>query len=425
MSSYSQKRPSDRKPFIWIASLVLILVILLSYYQCSNQKKEIVNPPEVSAPHKKLRILEATNPEVISPQETLRSLSFSLETSDPEELMKNLVLGLAKQDQDVIQSLKKSGSVTEAKLNLLTQLASEGKLSMVNLREVGELKLRRQARWAIDLEEGEKFYFEFNRKENNQWKLEQVIHSNKTGDTPKDVLEIADRFLQATLRQDFALAQSLSEGISDAKIAGLCILFEEGQYQLRKKNPLRPMFLREKEAGFITKVVSKNSEDRAELGVLLRREKEWKVNEVNLDSLLADYTKRHAGGDAYYSPLIKNPAGGDTIVIFFEFDESTLSLRQQHQLKIVAALLKVDQKKKIVISGHTDSLGTNDYNTGLSSNRARQVAQYLLGQGVPKAQIVTEGKGETQPRRPNQTQEGSDNPDGRKVNRRTEIYLDF
>jgi outer membrane protein OmpA-like peptidoglycan-associated protein len=53
------------------------------------------------------------------------------------------------------------------------------------------------------------------------------------------------------------------------------------------------------------------------------------------------------------------------------------------------------------------------------------VKEYLAAAGVAKSQIVTEGKGMSQPRRPNFTESGADNPEGRRVNRRTEIYLDF
>ena len=45
--------------------------------------------------------------------------------------------------------------------------------------------------------------------------------------------------------------------------------------------------------------------------------------------------------------------------------------------------------------------------------------------GVPHGQIETIALGKTQPRRPNTTVGGADNPDGRRVNRRAEIYLDF
>ena len=99
--------------------------------------------------------------------------------------------------------------------------------------------------------------------------------------------------------------------------------------------------------------------------------------------------------------------------------------RTEKQLDIVAGLLKLDSGKKLTLSGHTDSLGTDHYNNTLSVRRAEAVEKYLLGAGVPRTQIVALAEGEAKPRLPNQTETGEDNPSGRRANRRTEIYLDF
>ena len=149
------------------------------------------------------------------------------------------------------------------------------------------------------------------------------------------------------------------------------------------------------------------------------------MTEINLDELLADYANRVAGGDVYYTPLLKNPDGGDTIVLYFEFDEDALAPRSKRQLEIVALVLSTDPEKKIRISGHTDSLGSEDYNRGLSRQRAESVRRHLIECGVGAEQIVTEALGKSRPRRPNLTATGEDNPTGRRANRRTEIYLDF
>ena len=102
-----------------------------------------------------------------------------------------------------------------------------------------------------------------------------------------------------------------------------------------------------------------------------------------------------------------------------------MSPRTRRQLEIVAAMLKADAAKKITLSGHTDALGTKEYNNQLSASRADVVRDFLTAQGVPADQIVTLAKGASQPRRPNVTESGEDNPEGRRANRRTEIYLDF
>jgi outer membrane protein OmpA-like peptidoglycan-associated protein len=99
--------------------------------------------------------------------------------------------------------------------------------------------------------------------------------------------------------------------------------------------------------------------------------------------------------------------------------------RTRRQLEIVSMILRSDPGKKITLSGHTDALGTKDYNNDLSTRRADVVRDYLIQVGVTAGQIVTVAKGDSQPRRPNVTETGGDNPEGRRANRRTEIYLDF
>ena len=216
--------------------------------------------------------------------------------------------------------------------------------------------------------------------------------------------------------------------VSDAKIAGLCIIFEEAKYKLRLKKPLRAMFNRELTAGFMAHVEDESGEKAAEFGVSVQRsslDQPWQITEVNLDSLLADYATRVAGGDVHYTPLIKNPTGGDTLILYFGFDENDLTPRTQRQLDIVAGLLALDPTKKLTLSGHTDALGSDDYNKGLSEKRAKAVQSYLLEVGVPLTQITALAEGESKPRLPNSTESGEDNPTGRRANRRTEIYLDF
>ena len=66
-----------------------------------------------------------------------------------------------------------------------------------------------------------------------------------------------------------------------------------------------------------------------------------------------------------------------------------------------------------------------DSNNQLSARRADTVRDFLAAAGVSPSQIVTFAKGASQPRRPNVTATGHDDPIGRRVNRRTEIYLDF
>jgi outer membrane protein OmpA-like peptidoglycan-associated protein len=75
-------------------------------------------------------------------------------------------------------------------------------------------------------------------------------------------------------------------------------------------------------------------------------------------------------------------------------------------------------KTSLTIVGHTDDVGTNEYNQKLSERRALSVAQYLEGKQVNSLRLAISGKGEAQPIATNNT-EG-----GRQANRRVEIYVE-
>jgi hypothetical protein len=180
-----------------------------------------------------------------------------------------------------------------------------------------------------------------------------------------DSLGIADAFLQAVLRQDFEFARDFVDPatVSDTKIAALCILFEEGEYRMRAAKPLRAMFSRGDTVGYLAHVVAADGAQGAEFALNLRQPPapaNWLVAEINLNGLITYYANRIAGGDVYYSPFVKNPAGGETLALYFGFDEDAMSDRTRRQLEIVAAMLKGDPTKKITLSGHTDALGTED-----------------------------------------------------------------
>lgn len=363
--------------------------------------------------------------------------------NDPAALIAALVTAIESGNLNAIQQLATPEIIPAADLpKWQTLLQQAPKTHQPNgVREVGELELNQRSRWAIHLDTNGKpaaVVFADLRRNAAAWSLDalrltsadQAAQADPAQADGLDPLAVADAFLQAVLRQDFAAAKRYSDpaSLTDAKIAGLCILFEEGKYRLRQQKPLRAMFQRTDACGFLAHVETPDAGQPAQFALTLNRkssELPWKVAEINLDRLLADYAQRVAGGDEFYSPLVKNPSGGETLAVYFGFDEDQMSPRTQRQLEIVSRILMADPVKKITLSGHTDALGTDPYNRELSARRAVTVKEFLLQSGVRAGQIVTEAKGATQPRRPNVTETGQDNPEGRRANRRTEIYLDF
>lgn len=103
--------------------------------------------------------------------------------------------------------------------------------------------------------------------------------------------------------------------------------------------------------------------------------------------------------------------------IFFDFDKSVLKTSSYPELNRVLKYLSDSQVKKIEISGHTDSVGDEDYNEKLSQRRADAVFNFFRQNGVDPMQMEAKGYGESKPKVPNDTKEN------RGKNRRVEFKI--
>ena len=110
-------------------------------------------------------------------------------------------------------------------------------------------------------------------------------------------------------------------------------------------------------------------------------------------------------------------------MVNFEFDRTDITDQYRTDLDVLIDMVQKYPKYKIEITGHTDSRGSEAYNMRLSKQRAQVVADYLIEKGVKKEQLIVLGYGEERPIAPNSNPDGSDNPNGRFKNRRTEIKL--
>jgi len=102
---------------------------------------------------------------------------------------------------------------------------------------------------------------------------------------------------------------------------------------------------------------------------------------------------------------------------FFDFDKSVLKPVAKAKLDDLIDKIKSINLEVIIAIGHTDAVGSDDYNLKLSMRRSNAVKAYLVSKGVDKTRIYTEGKGESQPVADNKTKEG------RAKNRRVEIEV--
>ena len=82
----------------------------------------------------------------------------------------------------------------------------------------------------------------------------------------------------------------------------------------------------------------------------------------------------------------------------FGFDKANLKAEGKAALDEAATKIKANPEiKAVIVTGHTDRIGSEAYNQKLSERRAKQVADYLVGQGVDSSLITATGKGESEP----------------------------
>ena len=108
----------------------------------------------------------------------------------------------------------------------------------------------------------------------------------------------------------------------------------------------------------------------------------------------------------------------------FEFDKASLTSDAEETLNALGPIILKAGKHPIEIEGHTDAIGPAVYNQRLSEKRAEAVKAWLTGHNYLLAGAAVKGFGKTKPIAPNGNPDGSDNPEGRRLNRRVEIVID-
>jgi len=108
--------------------------------------------------------------------------------------------------------------------------------------------------------------------------------------------------------------------------------------------------------------------------------------------------------------------------VLFDFDKWDLRPEAGPALEKVLAVLQGYPKAAVVIEGHTDGKGNDQYNQRLSERRAESVRAWLAQHGSGAA-ITTRGWGKARPVAPNTKPNGTDDPEGRQKNRRVEITV--
>ncbi len=103
--------------------------------------------------------------------------------------------------------------------------------------------------------------------------------------------------------------------------------------------------------------------------------------------------------------------------VLFDFNSSALRATSRDTLRDLANNFEQYPDNIILVEGHTDSVGTEQYNQRLSEQRAANVADFLIESGVRASNVTVFGFGEARPKSSNETAEG------RQLNRRVEIHI--
>ncbi len=119
---------------------------------------------------------------------------------------------------------------------------------------------------------------------------------------------------------------------------------------------------------------------------------------------------------------VSRPSEGEISVrltndILFDYNSAALRAASRTTLNDLATNFRQYPDNRIVVEGHTDSTGSDQYNQRLSEQRAANVADYLIDQGVGAGAVTVYGFGEVRPKASNDTAEG------RQQNRRVEIHI--
>ncbi len=109
--------------------------------------------------------------------------------------------------------------------------------------------------------------------------------------------------------------------------------------------------------------------------------------------------------------------------IYYDLDSANIRPDAAVELDKLVQILIDNPEINIELSSHTDSIASVEYNQDLSQRRAQSAVNYLIQRGISSDRLVAKGYGELRPIARNTNPDGTDNPEGRQRNRRTEFKI--
>jgi outer membrane protein OmpA-like peptidoglycan-associated protein/tetratricopeptide (TPR) repeat protein len=143
------------------------------------------------------------------------------------------------------------------------------------------------------------------------------------------------------------------------------------------------------------------------------------VARTQSDTLQYDIFLREMPKPKYTGPQVGQLIG----TVFYDYDQSRLRADAPDTLNKVVKFMIDNPEFVLEVGSHTDGRGSDEYNDDLGKKRSDAVIRYLVSKKVPAARLASKSYGKRVPVAPNENPDGSDNPDGRSKNRRTEFKL--
>jgi len=195
-------------------------------------------------------------------------------------------------------------------------------------------------------------------------------------------------------------------------------------------------------AGFYSTIIDSLSEDRDiyalqigpdvdlsfQIGMRPAIETDEDPDELQTDdSLVVETVEGVEGVEVPEAKDSIRPASADEYYmlhsVFFDFDDYSLTPEAIEEVERLLEVMLKFPELGVELTGHTDAKGADDYNINLSNRRAQAVMDYLVLNGIESSRINVIGAGEVTPVALNQYEDGSDSPEGRKLNRHVSIKL--
>lgn len=149
------------------------------------------------------------------------------------------------------------------------------------------------------------------------------------------------------------------------------------------------------------------------------------VKNLKDDKVVEEAPGTHPGGSEEQPKVSFSSLGIYYILnnILFDFDDFILNDEAQRTVERIVSLMFKFPEIGLDLTGHTDAKGSTEYNIQLSNKRAQSVATYLIEKGIDPGRINVKAAGEIDPVAINEYEDGSDAPDGRKLNRHVSVKI--